>query len=64
MRAVVVHGHAATNVEHTHGCAFLDEITIHTDGLRRALADRGDVWYLAALVIMEHFQASEVAGRL
>ena len=62
--AVVVHRHAAADVEHAHRRAFLDEIAIHADGLRGALADRGDVGDLAALVVVEHFQAGQVAAGL
>ena len=57
MRAIVVNGHAATHVEHAHGCSLFNEVTVDSNGLGSTLADRGDVGNLAALMIMKHFQA-------
>ena len=56
--AVVVDRHDA------HRRAFLDQVAVHPGDLGRALADRGDVRDLAALVVVEHAQAAEVAGFL
>ena len=64
VRAVVVDGHAAADVEHAHRRAFLDEVAIHADRLGRAFADGGDVRDLRALVVVQHFQAADVAGVL
>ena len=64
VRAVVIDGHAAADVEHAHGRAFLDEVAIHADGLGGTLADGGDVRNLRALVVVQHFQAADVAGVL
>ena len=64
VRAVVIDRHAAADVEHAHGRAFLDEIAIHADGLGGAFADGGDVRNLRALVVVQHFQAADVAGVL
>ena len=62
--AVVIDRHAAADVEHAHRRAFLDEIAIHSNRLGRAFADGGDVRDLRALVIVQHFQAADVAGVL
>ena len=60
VRAVVIDRHAATDVEHAHRCAFLDEVAIHADGLGRAFADGRDVGDLRTLVVVQHLQAADV----
>ena len=59
MRAVVVHGQAAADVEDAHGSAFADEVDIDAHGLVHGAANRADVGNLAAHVVVNHLQAVE-----
>ncbi len=64
MGAVVIDRHAAADIKNAHGSALLDQIAIHPHRLGGTLADRGDVRNLAALVVVQHFKAGEIAGFL
>ena len=61
MRAIVIHRHAATDVEHPHGSALFDQIAIDAHGLGGTLTDGRDVGNLRTLMIVQHPQAAQVA---
>ena len=59
MRAVVVHGQTAAEVEVAHGCAFLHEAGVDACGFHDGGADVADVGNLRAEVIVHKLQGIE-----